>query len=63
MKAKPRKKKSLGAWCPEPLTYAEWIELAWQHPDQNLVWRSHEFHARKNYREDPRDIDELGGEG
>ncbi len=60
---KPKERPlSLGAWDTRPIMYVEWIKLANEHPDQNSVWASHEFWARRHKRdEDPLYID-LGGE-
>lgn len=35
--------------CPG-LSHQEWVALAGGHPDQNCVWQSHEYHARRNGR-------------
>jgi hypothetical protein len=47
-----RRRSSLGAWDPRPLEYREWVEAeaARSYPDQDLIWRQHEQHARLNYR-------------
>jgi formylglycine-generating enzyme required for sulfatase activity len=56
------KRLSLGAWDARPITYAQWIELAGEHGDQNQVWASHEYWGRRNVREDDPLYRDLGGE-
>ena len=53
-----------GAYSTETLTYAQWLEAASNHRDQNFIWREHERYARINerHRRDAHWWYDLGGE-